>query len=196
MQEISFLAHWRYCRRGRFSRMIRPMTLEDRIRELLAYDPETGVLRWREGANRGKNKSAWRTPGREAGCVKNAEGYLHTQIDGKKFANHRIAWLLMTGEWPADGIDHRNGDPADNRWLNLREATMSENNQNLSHLSKNISGLRGVFFRKDTGQWRAIIGFGGRLHRLGTFDTPEAAHTAYLAAKATNHTFQPTPRDL
>ena len=95
-----------------------------------------------------------------------------------------MAWLYMTGSWPAKDIDHKDGDGLNNSWCNLREATRLENSGNSRRRSDNTSGAKGV--RLDRGKWIAQIVVAGKLRRLGTFNTLEAAAAAYEAA-ATEH---------
>lgn len=159
---------------------------QSRLKELLHYDPETGVFVWR--IPRGSAKT-----GDVAGCP-HPEGYRKIMIDRKIYLAHRLAWLYVHGAWPKDEIDHRNGVRADNRFTNLREATRAENGQNLKIRADNTSGFIGVSWYKPARKWQAHINLAGRNKNLGCFDTPEAAHAAYLAAKAEHHTFQPTIR--
>ncbi|MCK9994454.1 MAG: hypothetical protein Dbin4_02974, partial [Alphaproteobacteria bacterium] len=96
---------------------------QSRLKELLHYDPDTGVF------TRRVQTSSNARVGDVAGCL-HPEGYRHIQIDGKRYAAHRLAWLYMTGEWPTNQLDHLNGVRDDNRWGNLREATHGQNQQN------------------------------------------------------------------
>jgi hypothetical protein len=91
-------------------------------------------------------------------------------------------------------IDHKNGNPGDNRWANLRECTHAENHQNRKQ-QKNVSGFRGVYWHKGTKKWQAQIRVNNKLINLGYFDNPEEASKVYLAAKAKYHTFNPIPRE-
>ena len=94
----------------------------------------------------------------------------------------------MTGSFPTQQIDQRDGDPTNNRWKNLREATPGQNVQNFD----DRGGLRGVTRLRN--KWQAQINVDCRFVYLGLFDSPELAHEAYPAAKAKLHTFQPVPR--
>lgn len=148
------------------------------VRSRLSYAPETGALYWMApGLGRRAIK--------EAGGFSN--GYLATRIDGTLYYNHRLAWLLTHGVWPVDKIDHVNGNRVDNRLVNLREATHSENLQNLrSARSDSRSGLMGAFFRR-SGVYFSRIMTSGRLTHLGYFKTAEEANSAYLEAKRRLH---------
>lgn len=158
-----------------------------RLREVLNYDPRTGMFTWLI------DKGSRVKVGDVAGC-KNKKGYVKVVIDQKQYTSHRLAFLWMTGEFPPHQVDHKNGVHDDNRWLNLREATGLENQQNHKINRNNTSGYLGV--TRDTGNdcWRAQIAVNGINKYLGLFDTPQAAHAEYLAAKAKLHEFQPVPR--
>jgi hypothetical protein len=160
----------------------------ERVRELLNYDPETGVFTWREGANLGKGHGR-RKPGGEAGC-KGAR-YTILSIDGQHVYAHRVAWLYMTGEWPPATVDHRNRDTYCNRWANLRLATIAEQRQNSALSRRNTSGRKGVSWDASKGKWAAQIGAHGKRHHIGRFDDVEQAAAAYADAKAKRHQFHP-----
>jgi HNH endonuclease len=151
------------------------------LRERFSYDPETGMLTWRDGKYAGQPVA-----------TRKVDGYLviRPKINGKRhyFRVHRVAFALMTGEWPLHDIDHWNGVRDNNRWKNLRSATRSENKQNLKGpLRSGSSGLLGVSPRY--GRWQANIKTNGRQTHLGYFTTKEEAHQAYLTAKAKVHPF-------
>jgi hypothetical protein len=153
---------------------IRPQHLtQARLREVLDYDPETGIFRWRiQTSNRGR-------VGHIAGRISDQDYWL-IGIDGALYRAHRLAWLYITGEWPRE-VDHINGSRDDNRWCNLREATRSENNANSRRGRNNTSGYKGVW-RAASGRWTACITVNYRQIHLGRFDAPEEAHAAYCAA--------------
>jgi hypothetical protein len=113
-------------------------------------------------------------------------------VGAKVYYAHRLAWLYMTGEWPTS-VDHIDGDKANNAWSNLRHAEPKEQNQNMAMRSDNTTGFKGVF-RTHTGKFAAQIHKDGKCHCLGSYVSPDEAYSAYLAAKARLHTFNPIPR--
>jgi hypothetical protein len=144
----------------------------ERLRELLAYDPETGAFTWRVGQRAGK----------VAGSV-HSKGYARIWVGGRSYRAHRLAWLYVTGAWPVAQLDHANGARDDNRFVNLREATNAENGHNRK--TNNPCGFKGV--RQQKKRWCARIGKNGRRIFLGLFATPEEAHAAYVAAATEHH---------
>lgn len=80
-------------------------------------------------------------------------------------------------------VDHRNGDPLDNRRCNLRFATCSQNCANRRIPSNNKSGVKGVYFNKAAGKWAAAIKVNGRKIHLGRFDSISAAADARTEAE-------------
>lgn len=158
------------------------MLTAKRLREVLSYYPDTGIFTWLVRARPGA-----------AGCMDRL-GYRRIMIDGVQYYAHRLAWLYIYGASPTNGIDHINGDPADNRICNLREATQAENNQNKRSKRNGSSKYLGVSWYKRTEKWQAHITVNGKQHFLGCFGTEEEAHSAYCAAKTELHTFNPVQR--
>jgi hypothetical protein len=153
----------------------------ERLRELLHYDPTTGMFTWR--VSRGTART-----GDIAGST-NDGGYIQISVDSVIYKAHRLACLYMTGELPAENIDHRYGNKIDNRWHELRLAKQSQNMQNQRvALSNNKIGLLGVSIHR--GRPRATIVVDRKHKHIGYFDTPELAHAAYLEAKTKLHPFQ------
>ena len=142
---------------------MRQALTQDALKQMLWYDPETGVFRWRHSKRRGQIKP-WSLAG--SPC---SRGYLQTQIDGKAYLNHRLAWLYMTGGWPTDMIDHINQIKSDNSWSNLREATNAQNQWNVDIKASSQIGVKGV--QKQYGKYCPIIKVNGVIHRLGRFST-------------------------
>lgn len=143
------------------------------VSEFMSYDPDTGEL-------------VSKKTGIPFRCV-NPAGYLRVQIRGRFYQGHRLAWLLAYGEWPAEFLDHKNGNRVDNRLANLRLASKSENNRNRAVQKNNQAGIKGVHFCRQTGRWRAMLMVSKRRLCLGRFDTQEAAANAYREAAERLH---------
>lgn len=146
---------------------------QDYLKELLQYDPLTGVFTWR--VYRGPNAKV----GETAGCV-DKDGYRKIKINFRSYWEHRLAFLYMSGTHPNATVDHINGNRSDNRFENLREATHSQNNANKGASRSNKIGLKGVF--RQGNRYLAQICINNKRMRLGSFKTAESAHEAYCAA--------------
>jgi hypothetical protein len=159
------------------------MLTQERLKELFSYNQDTGLF------VRIVATSNCIKVGDIAGCnCKN--GYLKIGIDGEEHLSHRLAWLYVYGIWPAKQLDHINGIRNDNRISNLREATNSENAQNIRNPpTHNKSGYLGVSFSKEKKKWVAHISINDKSKYLGYYASPELAHDAYLAAKRIYHPF-------
>lgn len=158
----------------------------ERLREVWSYCKETGVIRWR--VNHSRKSRAGKLVGTPLW-----NRYIKVTLNGNQLHAHRVAWAMETGNWPAHDIDHIDGDRANNKWLNLREATRSENMQNLrAPFPSNKAGLLGAhkLSKKHKLPWCSRIKVGKKSVYLGSFETPEAAHAAYLSAKVKFHPFQ------
>jgi hypothetical protein len=108
-------------------------------------------------------------------------------IGGKQYLAHRLAWFYMTGRWPIKEIDHIDGNPLNNRWNNLREATPSQNSCNKDGGRGRSLELRGASYDKTKRKWRSYINVRGKRTFLGDFETAEDAHNAYLEAARRLH---------
>lgn len=150
------------------------------LRSLLHYNEETGIFIWLKPPKRHP-----RLLGKEAGTPipnQNGKQYCHIKINGKKYKRSRLAYLYMTGALPPDCIDHINGNSLDDRWANLRPATITENAWNHHHRAKK-SGLPMGVKLLASGTYLARISVNNRQLALGVFKTPQAAHAAYLEAR-------------
>lgn len=143
------------------------------IIETIAYDPKTGVLTR-------KRKSRRIQTGSVAGWI-NSQGYRMVHIMGRDYRGHHIAWFLMTGSWPEEEIDHKDGKTANNKWKNLRPASHAQNSRNTKRHKDNKSGYKGVVHYPKRG-FSAFICVSGKRKYLGTYSTPQEAHAAYLSA--------------
>jgi hypothetical protein len=148
------------------------------LRRTFAYSPTTGELIWLVQSGRAK-------PSQVAGCM--SHGYLQTKLNGVQYRVHRIIWKLVTGKDPHPlQIDHADGNPLNNRWENLRLATVEDQSRNRRSPATKTSGLpKGV--RRNRGRYQAQLRQGKECLHLGTFDTPEKAHQAYLDAINEHH---------
>lgn len=147
----------------------------ERLKELLHYDPDTGLFTWIAGRRCGA-----------VAVVNHNMGYVSLRVDYKLHLAHRLAFLYMTGTLPAMDVDHINGVRSDNRWLNLREVSHTTNMQNMrSATAANTSGFMGVAPRRS--KWCAYLKVGGKTKYLGIYSTAEEAHQAYLTAKRELH---------
>ena len=148
------------------------------LQEALRYEPETGLLFWRErpphhfrvGRCKTVQSSAdkWnRAHAGQAASCDNGGGYRRLSLAGKSFYAHRIIWKLQTGEEPKV-IDHLNGDRSDNRIENLRGCSQADNcrNQSRPHGA-------GVYRMKHFG-WYGQVPVGGKV-KSKLFKTREEA---------------------
>lgn len=142
------------------------MLTQEQLKEILYYDPETGVFTWKIPRAR-KMKV-----GDVAGCV-NSKGYIMIYYKMRCYISHRLAWLYMTGSYP-DVIDHVDGCKTNNKFRNLRNVTHIDNCRNMGIGKRNTSGIIGVYALND-GQWLASIGFDRANKYLGTFKLKEDA---------------------
>lgn len=155
----------------------------ERLRELFVYDPDNGSLWWRPRGDVGPQWNAKHAWGR-AGS-KHPKG-IYVRLEGKSYAAHRIIWALMTGSWSEEAVDHKDRNPLNNRWGNLRPATTAENNRN-GNIRKGAVPFKGVYVWKGNGLYRAQIGLEGARVYLGQFHTAEAAARAYDRAALKHH---------
>jgi hypothetical protein len=164
----------------------------DAVKASFALDPKSGDLIWRarpvEHFANARACNAWnaRFAGSLAGAI-GSGGYRIVKFCGKFYAVHRLAWVVAFGRWPDDLLDHINGDRADNRLCNLRQANASENCHNAKRSIRNTSGFKGVHWSKSAKKWRAMIGVGGKRMHIAFSDCPKEAHAAYCKASAELH---------
>ena len=150
---------------------------QERLKEVLDYDPETGHFAWK--VNRGRVKAGTPAGGVHTGIT----GLKHIQImiDGSRYYAHRLAWLYSHGEFPPADTDHINKNGMDNRIENLRCVSHSKSLRNSTLSSNNTSGNVGVSWNKPVNKWVARIRVLGKRIHLGYFDSKD---DAILARKA------------
>jgi hypothetical protein len=147
---------------------------KEHLREFLRYNLSTGEWFWIKSPRSGISI------GKKAG-TKQTLGYMQIRFKGNHYLSHRLAFLYVLG-WIPEQVDHINHDVTDCRWINLRAASSTKNNQNRSIGKNNSSGFVGVTFSKTHGKYIASIGIGGKRYHLGVFVDKQDAITAREAA--------------
>lgn len=147
------------------------------VRCLFTYDPEEGLLRWRNASGR-----YGRIPAGSVAGTLNGEGYRYVTVGGVSYRGVWLIWVWVTGKWPKVQVDHKDKDPGNDKWINLRLANGSQNKANCRKYKNKSSLLKGVqAVQKAKGiRYRAIATKDGVREHLGYFDTEELAHAAYL----------------
>ena len=154
------------------------MITQQRLREFAHYCPETGQFTHLQSKGRKKF-------GMPAGSMRR-DGYVYVMFDGFRVMAHQFAFLYVTGEWPAKEIDHIDCNKANNAFSNLRQVSRRMNTENKRTAKRtSTTGLLGVI-RHPSGFVAKIVHKGMRTY-LGIFETPEAAHEAYIMAKRRLH---------
>ena len=137
------------------------------------------MMNWRDvfAYNRATGNLLWKHTGKRAGSLHHT-GYIKVQYKKKAYQAHRIIWEMYNSAIPEDmEIDHINRVRTDNRLSNLRLVNRNQNQWNREARGTARSGSK----------WMARIRKHGELHYIGTYDTEELAHQAYLLAKETYH---------
>jgi hypothetical protein len=140
------------------------MLTQDELKTLIHYDPLTGVF-----TSLLKNKTV--------GSL-TYKSYLRLNLQKRLYMAHWIAWLYMTGEFPAIEIDHIDGNRCNNQWSNLRLATRKQNMENTSLFGNNTSGHRGVVWYKRNNKWGATVFHNGKRYFAGLHLTADDADRA------------------
>lgn len=138
------------------------MLTQDRIKELCTYCPETGEFIALTARCNGRYKA-----GEPLGGITgiNDNKYYVAKLDGKAYGLHRVAWLYVHG-WMPDMVDHRDGNPLNNRIENLRPADSTRNGYNKKINRNSSTGVKGVTWRANRNSWEAcIIVRGVRVYR-------------------------------
>lgn len=163
---------------------------------MIAYDPIEGSFYWNarlmvEGETKKQRsvREAWNAQwaGKPVHMRKGKSpfspcAYFTIRVVNKQISAQRVAWACMTGEWPENVVDHKNGDSLDNRWDNLRAATRSQNGANRVVSKNNRLGVKGVYQDKKTGMFVAQlkgVGIFGKSPLIGKFSSIEEAASAY-----------------
>lgn len=175
--------------------MPKPLPSIAALRQLITYDPATGVLSWlartpemfagRTEAARCKTCACWngRYAGKPALIGIDGYGYFQGPVMGRYLKAHRVSWALHHGAWPEQSINHRNGDHRDNRIANLRDVSHRVCHQNAKLSKRNTSGTAGVCWNRRMQRWQAFIKRDGKTRNLGTFMSREEAAAVRKSAE-------------
>lgn len=154
------------------NKLIESCITREYLKHIIHYDHATGVFTWNNPTSR-KFKT-----GHLAGHIAHTysgKRYLRITICNRKYLAHRLAFLYMLGRFPYDDTDHEDGNGLNNEWLNLRDATGSDNNRNQRLIETNTSGFCGVTWNKASSKWRAQVFIGTKNINLGAYDCKQEA---------------------
>lgn len=146
--------------------MVIVMLTQEKLKELLHYNPQTGFFTWVKSKGRAKAGSI-------AGCP-DKDGYILIGINRKLYKAHRLAFIYMEGSEPSHDVDHINRVTGDNRWSNLRHATRSQNNINRK--------CKGYYWSSGIRKYCALIQVNGNKIHLGYHESEAEARKAYIDA--------------
>lgn len=128
---------------------------KQRLLEVLEYDPTSGVFTWKPRIN--LNKSLWNKP---AGTHDHL-GYLRIKVDNVQYLAHRLAYVIMTGNEPPEKLDHKDNNPSNCAWDNIRVATSSQNSSNVKTRSDNELGVKNIR-KKGENSYQVRVGKNGK----------------------------------
>jgi len=148
------------------------------VREVLDYDPETGIFRWK--------LSRGRAPAGAVAGHPHPQGYWAIRVFTIDILAHQLAWFYVYGVFPPE-IDHKNRDKRDNRLSNLRECSHPQNQWNVGALRSNKTGIKGVSLHKSSGLYRARLRVNNTNIMVGYFKTLEEAAAAYRQRAQLEH---------
>ncbi len=130
------------------TKRIRALPLVPAILAAFSYNPESGVLF---------------KYGMPVGCPNDGRGYLRVTFKGTALYVHRIIFVIINGCWPRY-VDHVDLDKRNNKFINLRECSKTENQGNRIKRSDNKSGHKGIHWDDDRQRWRVQVKKNGVLH--------------------------------
>lgn len=143
---------------------------QEQVSKVLKYDAISGTLIWISNLH-----SKRVIPGRIAGSLVTSTGYRSITLFGTKYPEHILIWFIHYGVWPSGQIDHINQQRDDNRILNLRDVTKSENARNRSRNPHSKLGEHGIWFNSRTFKYVAEITLNGKKVYQKSFDDIDEA---------------------
>lgn len=152
------------------------MITQERLKEILHYDPDTGVFTWKSriGDPRKVNGFNTKYSGNPTGLICSQTKRCRVRIEGVLYLAHRLAFLYMTGSIP-EFIDHKDNNPSNNKWFNLRSCDKTQNACNQSVRNDNKTGVKGVNWHRAIGKFNAQIQFKKKKYNLGYYDSLDEA---------------------
>lgn len=118
------------------------------------YDPETGLLSY-------KKRTGSKCNMQEGSAGSSSGRYKTVSFKGMNYLQHRVAWKMHYKSEPPQIIDHINFDKHDNRIVNLREATKSQNIAYSNSPPRTSTGIRGLTWCGRDRNWRGKISLNG-----------------------------------
>jgi hypothetical protein len=158
-------------------RYYRDNLTQERLKEILNYDPLTGKF------TRIKTNSYKLKPGCEAGSKPKKSGHIFIQVDKDLHLAHRLAWLYYYGEYPKRDIDHINGNASDNRIKNLRNCETHQNLFNRDKQKNNKSGYKNVSWCTAMNKWVVRLMIDKKYKTIGYYDNVDKANEIAISTR-------------
>lgn len=140
------------------------------------FDLENGKLYWKN-----VSKHHNQLKGKEAGYAvknKNNKFYWVIKLNNKVYKRGRLIYFCINNDFPFPCIDHINGNSLDDRPINLRQATITQNNWNHRGRKKKTNLPMGI--RTNNNKFVARISHNKKQITIGTFDNLNDAKKAYM----------------
>lgn len=156
------------------------MLTQERLKQVLYYNPHVGVFVWKNDGRRVRR-------GQTAGGAHKGRGYIKVTVDGKSYSAHLLVWLYVHGKFPVGQIDHIDGDRSNNLLLNLREVEPAQNSWNAKTPKSNTSGYKGVFQDGATGKYRGQVRHSGKRYWTKPLDSMAEAAAELMVMREALH---------
>ena len=151
---------------------------QERLKEVLHYNPITGVFTWK------KTVGGRGVAGKTAGHISNSNNRINIMLDRVYYKAHRLAWFYMKGYFPQGyDIDHIDRNGTNNVWENLRLVSHQCNMRNRGLGKNNKSGVTGICWTNKDKRWMAQIYANKTHYRLGYFKNKDDAVMARWKAE-------------